>query len=68
MRGARSRLACLSLFVVVLGTSTVAVGQDDFFRGRTMRIVVGYSAGGGFDTYSRAIGRHIAKHIPAGRR
>ena len=64
MRGAPSRLACLSLLAVILGAPHVAIGQDDFFRGKTIRIVVGYSPGGGFDTSSRAIGRHIAKHVP----
>ena len=34
------------------------------FEGKTIRIVVGFSAGGGFDTYSRAIARHMSKHIP----
>lgn len=37
---------------------------DDFYRGKSIRIVVGFSAGGGFDTYARAIARHLAKHIP----
>lgn len=41
-----------------------APAQETFFKGKTMRIVVGFSAGGGFDTYSRAIGRHLGKHIP----
>jgi tripartite-type tricarboxylate transporter receptor subunit TctC len=36
----------------------------DFYRGRTITIVVGYSAGGGYDTYARVLGRHIGKHIP----
>lgn len=36
----------------------------DFYRGRTIRIVVGFSPGGGFDTYSRAIARHLGKYIP----
>lgn len=36
----------------------------DFYRGRTVRIVVGYGAGGGYDTYSRLIGKHLAKYIP----
>ena len=27
-------------------------------------MIVGFSAGGGFDTYSRAIARHMGKHIP----
>ncbi|MPZ78855.1 MAG: hypothetical protein GEU77_20320 [Deltaproteobacteria bacterium] len=34
------------------------------FQGKAIRIVVGFSAGGGFDTYSRAIARHMGKHIP----
>jgi tripartite-type tricarboxylate transporter receptor subunit TctC len=34
------------------------------FEGKGIRIVVGFSAGGGFDTYSRAIARHMGKHIP----
>ncbi|HUC99869.1 MAG TPA: tripartite tricarboxylate transporter substrate-binding protein [Candidatus Polarisedimenticolaceae bacterium] len=34
------------------------------FEGKAVRIVVGFSAGGGFDTYSRAIARHMGKHIP----
>jgi tripartite-type tricarboxylate transporter receptor subunit TctC len=29
-----------------------------------VRILVGFAAGGGFDTYARAIGRHLGKHIP----
>ncbi len=46
-----------------LGHST-AFSQDPFYKGKTIRFVVGFSAGGGFDTYTRAIARHIGKHIP----
>jgi tripartite-type tricarboxylate transporter receptor subunit TctC len=35
-----------------------------FYEGKTIRIVVGFSAGGGFDVYSRALARHLPKHIP----
>ncbi|HMF49721.1 MAG TPA: tripartite tricarboxylate transporter substrate-binding protein [Candidatus Saccharimonadales bacterium] len=35
-----------------------------FYEGKTIRLIVGFSAGGGFDTYSRLIGRHLGKHIP----
>ena len=35
-----------------------------FYRGKTLRIVVGFAPGGGFDTYARAVGRHINRHIP----
>lgn len=35
-----------------------------YYQGKTVRFVVGFAPGGGFDTYTRAIGRHIGKHIP----
>jgi tripartite-type tricarboxylate transporter receptor subunit TctC len=35
-----------------------------FYRGKTVRIIVGFSAGGGYDQYSRLIGRHLSKYIP----
>lgn len=41
-----------------------ALAQDGFYKGKTIRLVVAFSPGGGFDTYSRAIGRHLGKHIP----
>ena len=37
---------------------------EGFYEGKTLRFVVGYSAGGGYDTYTRTIARHINKHIP----
>lgn len=50
-------------FLISLALANVAAA-DDFYKGKTIRIVVGFSAGGGFDTYARAIARHMAKHIP----
>jgi tripartite-type tricarboxylate transporter receptor subunit TctC len=41
-----------------------ALAQDGFYKGKTVRIIVGASAGGGYDTYSRTIARHMGKHIP----
>jgi tripartite-type tricarboxylate transporter receptor subunit TctC len=35
-----------------------------FYRGKTVTILVGHSAGGGFDTYARVISRHLGKYIP----
>jgi tripartite-type tricarboxylate transporter receptor subunit TctC len=54
-------LALLLALVLVSGTAAAA---DDFYKGKTIRIVVGFSAGGGFDTYARALARHMTKHIP----
>lgn len=43
--------------------SFAAAASDDYYRGKTVRIVVGLSAGGGFDIYARALARHMGKHI-----
>lgn len=48
---------------VVVGASTTALGED-FFKDKVIRFVVGYSPGGGYDVYTRAIARHIGKHVP----
>src|SRR3989338_4220417 len=36
----------------------------DFYRGKTVTLLVGHSAGGGFDTYARLIGRYLGKYVP----
>ena len=36
----------------------------NYYQGKTVRFIVGFAPGGGFDTYTRTIGRHIGKHIP----
>ena len=36
----------------------------DFYKGKTITLYIGYSAGGGYDTYARTIGRVIGRHIP----
>lgn len=41
-----------------------SAAQDKFFEGKTIRIIVGFSPGGGFDAHSRAIARHMGRHIP----
>jgi tripartite-type tricarboxylate transporter receptor subunit TctC len=35
-----------------------------FFKGRTVNMEIGYSAGGGYDVYAREIARYLGKHIP----
>jgi tripartite-type tricarboxylate transporter receptor subunit TctC len=58
------RFSLLALAATLTFALATAVFADDFYKGKTIRIVVGFSAGGGFDTYARAIARHMAKHIP----
>ena len=44
--------------------SEPASAQDaEFYKGKTLTIVVGYSAGGGYDLYSRVLARHMGRYI-----
>jgi tripartite-type tricarboxylate transporter receptor subunit TctC len=45
-------------------SSNDAVPATEFYRGKTVSIVVGSGAGGGFDTTARLVSRHIGRHIP----
>lgn len=46
-----------------LGASA-ALPQEPFYKGKTIRVVVATSAGGGFDAYTRTLTRHMGKFIP----
>jgi len=57
-----SRLAGV-LLVLACPVSSAVANNHEYYRGKTVRIVVGLSAGGGFDIYARALARHLGKHI-----
>jgi tripartite-type tricarboxylate transporter receptor subunit TctC len=61
------RLApCLMAFAFVIGPLSInrAQAQADFYKGKTVDLMIGYSVGGGYDVYARLIARHLGKHIP----
>jgi tripartite-type tricarboxylate transporter receptor subunit TctC len=60
-----SKLVWALLFVAIgVGSQERVFAQEPFYKGKTVRVIVGFSAGGGFDTYARVIARHIGKHVP----
>ena len=56
-------LTAILVFLTWFGAATKA-GADDFYKGKTIRFIVGAPAGGGYDTYARSIARHLGNHIP----
>jgi len=56
---------CLAalLFAATISANNSARAED-FYKGKIIRVIVGGSAGGGFDIYTRAMARHMGKHIP----
>jgi len=56
-----------SLALALLGASglpAAAQSVEDFYRGKNINLVIGYSVGGGYDLYARQLARHIGKYIP----
>jgi tripartite-type tricarboxylate transporter receptor subunit TctC len=63
MRWSAKLLAAL-FGLLLIPTVKQAFAQANFYEGKTIRLVVGFSAGGGYDAYTRTIARHFGKHIP----
>ncbi len=60
-----SRLICWFLSASVFFFNFAAhAATPDHYQGKVIRIVVGFSPGGAFDAYSRALTRHMRKHVP----
>jgi len=53
----------LAVLAALLGGANAA-GVEDFYKGLNVSLVVGYSAGGGYDAYARLLARYIGNHIP----
>jgi tripartite-type tricarboxylate transporter receptor subunit TctC len=46
------------------GPPATAGGVEEFYRDKTVNLIVGYATAGPPDTYTRLVGRHIGKYIP----
>ena len=60
----RRLLLALCALICACASRADADAVADFYKGRTVAMVVSSSAGGGYDTLARALARHIGKHLP----
>lgn len=59
------RGALVAVAVLLVGRALAAeASSQGFYAGKTVRIVVGYAPGGGYDFYARAVARHMGKYVP----
>ncbi len=62
----RRRISFLAA-AAILGTGLLTAPgarADDFYKGKTFRFIVGFSPGGGYDTYTRLVARYFGKYVP----
>ncbi|MPY69776.1 MAG: hypothetical protein GEU92_06795 [Alphaproteobacteria bacterium] len=61
---ATALVAGAGAILVLAGAPSFADEVEDFYKGKRMTMYIGYSAGGGYDTYARLLSRHLGNHIP----
>ncbi|HEX5282187.1 MAG TPA: hypothetical protein VFW28_19060 [Micropepsaceae bacterium] len=54
----------VALLIAAVFAAPGAQAAEDFYRGKTVQLIVGFSPGGGYDLYARVLARHIGKHLP----
>ena len=61
-----SRLVAGLPMGAALAAAVPAAGDPiaDFYKGRTIDLIIAYKPGGGYDAYARLAGRHIGRHSP----
>ena len=52
------------LFAISLMTQGTVTGAEDFYKGKTIRLIVGNSTGGAMDDWGRFVALYLGKHIP----
>ena len=60
-------MACVPVAAaLILALTRVAAANDveDFYRGRTLTVLISYSVGGGYDLYARLLAHYLGRHIP----
>jgi tripartite-type tricarboxylate transporter receptor subunit TctC len=60
----KSTIVRIFLLLLALGLSRATAAAEDFYQGKTLRLMVFGAPGGGYDTYTRMIARHIGRYIP----
>jgi tripartite-type tricarboxylate transporter receptor subunit TctC len=53
-----------AVIALALAVPAHAQSVEDFYRNRAITILVGFTAGGGYDLYARLLGRHMGRHVP----
>jgi tripartite-type tricarboxylate transporter receptor subunit TctC len=62
--GAKQSASLFLFACLVLGWSADLYAQANFYQGKTVRVVIGSSTGGGYDQWARLMARYLGKHIP----
>jgi tripartite-type tricarboxylate transporter receptor subunit TctC len=63
-RGCRAAIVLVACILFLAAALRPAAAGDDFYAGKTIQMLIGFSAGGGYDLYGRTLARYLGRHIP----
>lgn len=64
MKNYKTITARLLAVLVLLGAANVGAGQEPFYQGKTIKVLVGFTSGGFYDRWSRLLARVVPKYLP----
>ena len=64
MAGTTLARGLTAAFLTAVPAAGFAQTPAEFYKGKTVDLVIAYSVGGGYDQYARMLARHMGKHIP----
>jgi tripartite-type tricarboxylate transporter receptor subunit TctC len=54
----------VAVALALIAPPASAAGIEDFYRGKNLSLLIGYSVGGGYDAYARLLARYLGRHVP----
>jgi tripartite-type tricarboxylate transporter receptor subunit TctC len=63
-RGSQIRQVIGGALLLLAALMPASAQEGDFYRGKTITIIIPIGPGGAYDAYARILSRHLGKHIP----
>jgi tripartite-type tricarboxylate transporter receptor subunit TctC len=58
------RAVLTAVAAATIATRPAVAAEADFYAGKAIQLLIGFSTGGGYDAYGRLLARHMGRHIP----
>src|SRR5580693_1106928 len=63
-RRRRRGVSAVAVFAALAIFAAAPARADEFYAGKTIELLIGFSSGGGYDLYGRTLARYLGRHIP----
>src|ERR1700685_2735989 len=63
-RRRRRGVSAAAVFAAITMVAAAPARADEFYAGKTIELLIGFSSGGGYDLYGRTLARYLGRHVP----